>query len=66
MKRLQTDAEKELSFHHNGSGHQLGVAADNLFVVTQQAYFDDPAHKFVHAVNAAPEPAIVLATDSQL
>ena len=32
----------------------------------QQAYSDDPSHKFVCAVNATPEPAIVLATDSQL
>ena len=47
------------------SGYPL-VAADNLFVVMQQAYSDDPSHKLVRAVNVATEPAIVLATDSQL
>lgn len=32
----------------------------------QQAYSDDPAHKFTRAVSAAPEPAVVVATDKQL
>ena len=42
------------------------AASDNLFVVMQQAYCEDPAHKYIRAVNAAPEPAIVVATDMQL
>ena len=42
------------------------IADDELFVVMQRAYSDDPAHKFIRAVNAAPEPAIVVATASQL
>ena len=58
--------KRKLSFQRTGSGPHLGAAVDDLFVVMQQAYSDDPAHKFVRAVNAAPEPAIVLATDSQL
>ena len=43
------------------------AAADDLFVMMQKAaYTDDSGTKFVRAVNAAPEPAIVLATDRQL
>ena len=42
------------------------AAADNLFVVMQQAFTEDPSKKFVRAVNAAPEPAVVVASDSQL
>ncbi|XP_065887977.1 uncharacterized protein [Dysidea avara] len=37
-----------------------------FFVVMQQAYTEDPFNKFVRAVNAAPEPAVVVATDTQL
>lgn len=40
--------------------------SDQLFTVMQQAYSDDPAHKFICAVNAAPESAVVVATDKQL
>ena len=58
--------KRKLSYQHKGPENHLGAAADDLFVVMQQAYSGDPAHKFVRAVNAAPEPAIVLATDSQL
>ena len=32
----------------------------------QQAFSEDPHLRFVRAVNAAPEPAIVVATDAQL
>jgi hypothetical protein len=32
----------------------------------QQAYSDDPLHRFVRAVNAVPEPAVFVATNSQL
>ena len=42
------------------------AAADNLFVVMQQAFTEDPSKKFVRAANAAPEPAVVVASDSQL
>ena len=42
------------------------AAGDNLFVVMQQAFTEDPSKKFIRAVNAAPEPAVVVATDSQL
>ena len=44
----------------------LDAAADDLFVVMQQAYTEDTSKKFVRAVNAAPEPAIVVAAESQL
>jgi hypothetical protein len=42
------------------------AAADDLFVVMQQAYSQNSSKRFIRAVNAAPEPAIVLATDLQL
>ena len=42
------------------------AAADELFLVIQKAYTEDPSRKFVRAVNAAPEPAVVCATDQQL
>ena len=61
--------KRKLSFHSRISktaGLSRDAAADELFVVMQQAYSDDPSHRFVRAVNAAPEPAIVLATNSQL
>jgi len=44
----------------------LDAAADDLFVVMQQVYTEDTSKKFVRAVNTAPEPAIVVATESQL
>lgn len=40
--------------------------ADDLFAVMQQAYTDVPSNTFIRAVNAAPEPAVVVATNSQL
>ena len=40
------------------------AAADNLFVVMQQAFTEDPSKKFIRAVNAAPEPAVVVASYS--
>ena len=45
---------------------ESSVADDDLFLIMQQAYTDNPLRKFIHAVNAAPEPAIVVATNSQL
>ena len=42
------------------------AAADDLFLVMQKAYSEDPSKRFVRAVNAAPEPAIVVSTDRQL
>ena len=42
------------------------ATADDLFVVMQQTFTEDPAWKFVWAVNAAPELAVVVATDAQL
>ena len=56
----------KLSFQHKDPENHLGAAADDLFVLMQQAYSGDSAHKFVRAVNPAPEPAILLATDFQL
>ena len=47
-------------------GTSRDAAADDLFIVMQKAYTEDPSRKLVRAVNAAPEPAIVLATDRQL
>ena len=44
----------------------LDAAADDLFVVMQQAYTEDASKKFVRAVYAAPEPAVVVATELQL
>ncbi len=61
--------KKKLSFQSRSSRLPLvtlGAAADDLFVVMQQAYCDDPLHRFVLAVNAAPEPAVVVAAHSQL
>lgn len=43
----------------------LVAAADDLFVVMQQVYTEDTS-KFVCSVNAAPEPAVIVATESQL
>ena len=42
------------------------AAADDLFVIMQKALTEDPSKKFIRAINAAPEPAIVVATDRQL
>ena len=42
------------------------AAADDLFLVMQKAYSEDPSNRFVRSVNAAPEPAIVVSTDRQL
>ena len=47
-------------------GASRDAAADELFIVMQKAYTEDPSHKFVRAVNAAPEPAVVCATNKQL
>ena len=42
------------------------AAADDLFLVMQKCYSEDPLQKFVRAVNAAPEPAVVVTSDRQL
>ena len=47
-----------------GSGCNVG--ADDLLFVMQQAYTEDADNKFIRAVNAAPQPAILLVTDKQL
>ena len=47
-------------------GMTRDAAADDLFVIMQKAYTEDPSNRFVRAVNAAPEPAIVVASDRQL
>ena len=41
------------------------ATADNLFITMQQAYTEDPHQRFVRAVNAAPEPAVVIASNTQ-
>ena len=60
--------EKQISnFKRHVQHYSHGsTGGDDLVVVMQQAYSDDPLHRFVRAVNAAPEPAIVLATNSQI
>ena len=42
------------------------AAADALFVVMQQSYCEYLSQKYIWAVNAAPELAIIAATDLQL
>ena len=39
---------------------------DDLFVVMQRAYSEDPGSKFIRSIRAAPDPAIVLAEDHQI
>jgi len=57
--------KRKLSFQSRSSKLASNAGGDDLFVVMQQAYSDDPSHRFVRAVNAAPEPAVVVATNSQ-
>lgn len=59
-------AKASSSRSSTSSNKSQDAATDSLFVIMQQAYSDDPCRKYVRAVNAAPEPAIVVATDSQL
>lgn len=47
-------------------GVSRDVATNDLFMIMQKAYTEDPMKKFVRAVNAAPEPAVVVSTDHQL
>ena len=47
-------------------GTSRDAAADDLFLIMQKAFTEDPSRKFVRAVNAAPEPAVVVTTDRQL
>ena len=54
-RKLYLNHGHQPSKTHNSS-HNSSV--DDLFTVMQQAYSDDPLHRFVHAVNAAPELAV--------
>ena len=47
-------------------GTSRDAAADDLFMIMHKCYTEDPSKKFVRAVNAAPEPAVVVTTDRQL
>jgi len=47
-----------------GTSHN--ASADDLFLIMQKAFTEDPSRKFVRAVNAAPEPSVVVTTDHQL
>ena len=49
-------------------GHTCGPSGevDDLFVVMQRAYSEDPGSKFIRSIRAAPDPAIVLAEDHQI
>ena len=42
------------------------ATADNLFVVMQRAHTEDPSAQFIRGIRTAPDPAIVLACDSQI
>jgi hypothetical protein len=39
---------------------------DHLFSIMQEVHIQDPEHSFVRDVKAAPEPAVVLASNQQL
>ena len=50
-------------------GRQSGMSNpvnSDLFALMQRAYTEDPLHTFVRAIQAAPDPAIVLVDDTQL
>ena len=49
-------------------GHPCGPNGeiDDLFVVMQRGYSEDPGSKFIRSIRAAPDPAIVLAEDHQI
>ena len=64
--KLPRDAKQVSNFKKKVKHSVSSAADDELFSVMQQAYSDDPTHKFIRAVNAAPEPAVVVATNSQL
>ena len=42
------------------------ATADDLFVVMQRAHTEDPTAQFIRGVRTAPNPATVLACDSQV
>lgn len=63
---LPRDAKQVSNFKNKLKQSASSAADDELFSVMQQAYSDDPSHKFIRAVNAAPEPAVIVATSSQL
>ena len=48
--------------------HAVGPSGevDDLSVVLQRAYSEDPGSKFIRSIRAAPDPAIVLAEDHQV
>ena len=62
--RSRVSTEQRLS--NCPPGISRDVAADDLFMIMQKAFTEDPSKKFVRAVNAAPEPAVVVSTDRQL
>ena len=39
---------------------------DELFVVMQRAYREDPESKFIHTIHTSPDAAVVLAEDYQI
>ena len=61
FKTRETHTSRSQSLHCSKD-----AAADDLFLVMQKAYSEDPSNRYVRAVNAAPEPAIVVSTDHQL
>ena len=42
------------------------TVADHIFSIMQEAYTQDPGNAFIRDIKTAPEPAIILANDSQL
>ena len=47
-------------------GASRDAVADDLFMIMHKCYTEDPLKKFVRAVNAAPEPAVVVTTDCNM
>ena len=62
--RSRVSTEQRLS--NCPPGVSRDAAADDLFMIMQKAFTEDPSKKFVRAVNAAPEPAVMVSTDRQL
>ena len=62
--KLSASAEQRMSICPPGTSRD--VAAADLFMIMQKAFTDDPSRKFMRAVNAAPEPAVVVSTERQL
>lgn len=49
-----------------GWSGESSVLGHDLYVLIQRAYTEDPLHRFVPAIRAAPDPAILLPDVSQL